>query len=222
MGDNRGGVAVYVTSHGFGHLNRTVSVLNLLPADVPLLIRCKPDLFDHWRERLRRPARFEPHLSDVGVLNPPGDSATTDAVATFEAARRVHDEALARVDDDAERLRAEGTAAVLSDVPPLPLVAARRAGIPGFLLANFTWADIYAPLARELGGDGPRRLVRDLRWAYRHASLLVRAEPAMGMRWLAPRVDVGLVVTPGKDRREELRAELGVGPGEKVVYFYMG
>ena len=52
---------------------------------------------------------------------------------------------MARVDDDAGRLRDEGTAAVLCDAPPVPLVAARRAGIPGFLLANFTWAEIYAP-----------------------------------------------------------------------------
>ncbi len=149
MDDNRGGLAVYVTSHGFGHLNRTVSVLNRFPAEIPVVIRCKPDLFDHWRERLRRPARFEPHLSDVGVLNPPGDSATTDAHATFRAALQVHNDAMARVDDEAQRLRDEGTAAVLSDVPPVPLVAAQRAGIPGFLLANFTWADIYQPHARR-------------------------------------------------------------------------
>src|SRR5262245_30625972 len=51
MDDNRGGLAVYVTSHGFGHLNRTVAVLNRLPADLPMTIRCKPDLFAHWGER---------------------------------------------------------------------------------------------------------------------------------------------------------------------------
>ncbi len=221
MDDNRGGVAVYVTSHGFGHLNRTISVLNRLPEDVPVLIRCKPDLFDHWRERLRRPARLEGHVSDVGVLSPPGDSVTTDARSTFEAARRVHEEAMARVDDEAQALRDEGSAVVLSDVPPLPLVAARRAGIPGFLLGNFTWADIYAPHARTQGEDA-KRLVNDLRRAYRHASLLIRAEPAMSMTWLSPRLDAGLVVTPGQDRRQDLRRELGIAPDEKLVYFYTG
>jgi hypothetical protein len=56
-----------VTSHGFGHLNRTVAVLNRLPADLPVTIRCHPDLFAHWGERLRRPAELEPHVRDAGA-----------------------------------------------------------------------------------------------------------------------------------------------------------
>lgn len=222
MEDNRGGLAVYVTSHGFGHLNRTVAVLNRLPASVPLVIRCKPDLFAHWGERLRRPARFEPHVSDAGALNPPGDSAATDAAATLALAARVHAEAMARLDDDAQRLRDEGTAAVLCDCPAVPLVAARRAGVPGFLLGNFTWADIYEPHARRLGGEAPG-FVSELRRAYRQATMLFRCEPALRMADAAGTVeDVGMVVTPGRDRRAELRRRLGLTPGDRVVYWYVG
>ena len=123
---------------------------------------------DHWRERLRRPAALEAHVSDTGAVNPPGDSAATDGGATLELAARVHAEAMARVDDEAARLRDGGAAAVLCDAPPVPLVAARRAGVPGFLLANFTWADIYAPHARRLGGSAPA-LVAEIRAAYRQA-----------------------------------------------------
>ena len=61
--------------------------------------------------------------------------------------------------------------------PPVPLVAARRAGIPGFLLANFTWADIYAPHARKLGADA-RRIVREIRAAYRQATPCSGPSPA--------------------------------------------
>ena len=113
------------------------------------------------------------------------------------------------------------TAAVLCDVPPVPLVAARRAGVPGYLLANFTWADIYAPHARALGGDGPR-LVSELRSAYRQATAVFRAEPALSLAWVAPRIEVGMVVTPGVDRRAELRARFDLAPEAKVVYFYVG
>ncbi len=51
-----GRLAVYVTSHGFGHLNRTAAVLNQVPVDVPVTIRSHSNLFEHWRERLKRPA----------------------------------------------------------------------------------------------------------------------------------------------------------------------
>jgi hypothetical protein len=219
--ENRGGLAVYVTSHGFGHLNRTAAVLNRLASDIPIVVRCQADLFDHWRERLRRPARFEPQVSDVGALNPAGDSAATDGAATLALAARVHAEAMARVDSEADRLRNEGTAAVLCDAPAPPLVAARRAGIPGFLLANFTWADIYAPHARRLGGDAPA-FVADLRRAYRQATAIFRAEPALKLDEIAPLIEVGMVVTPGHDRRAELRARLGLASTDKIVSFYVG
>src|SRR3954466_3671803 len=202
-----GGLAVYVTSHGFGHLNRSVAVINRMPPEIPITIRCHPNLFDHWRERLRRPSTLEAQVSDVGVLNPPGDSNASDIEGTLAMASRVHAEAMARADDEATRLRDEGTAAVLCDAPPVPLVSARRAGIPGFLLANFTWADIYAPHAKRIGGDA-LELVADLRRAYRQATTLFRTEPALRMADVAPVQDVGMIVTPGHNRRDDLRKRL--------------
>ena len=151
-----GGLAVYVTSHGFGHLNRTSAVLNEVPADVPITIKSHQTLFAHWRERLRRPADLKAFVCDAGAVNPPGDSAATDCPATLALAARVHDEALLRLDDEVERLVRQEPAAVLCDAPALPLLAARRANIPGFLMSNFTWADIYAPYARQ----GRRRCPR--------------------------------------------------------------
>ena len=222
---DEGGLAVYVTSHGFGHLNRAVAVINRVPTDVPVSIRCHPDLFDHWRERLRRPAGLRAYVADAGAVNPPGDSQATDGPATLERAARVHAEALAGLDDEADRLRDERRAAVLCDVPPVPLLAANRAGVPGYLLANFTWAQIYAPHARRLGGEA-LRLVADLRLAYRTATATFRAQPALRMTPAdvgpGPVLDVGLVVNRGRDRRSELRERLGLGPGEKIVYFYIG
>jgi hypothetical protein len=219
----RGGLAVYVTSHGFGHLNRTVAVVNRVDRSIPVTIRSHPNLFDHWRERLRRPAELDPHVSDAGAVNPPGDSAATDGPATLDLAARVHAEAAERVEEEAARLRDARTAAVLCDAPPLPLVAARRAGIPGFLLANFTWADIYTPHARKLGAKA-LALVAEIRQAYRSATAVFRAEPALRLADFAARtiVEVGMVVTPGRDRRKELRRALGLSASEKVVYFYLG
>ncbi len=219
---NRGGLAAYVTSHGFGHLNRTVAVLNRVPADVPLTIRCRPDLFDHWRERLQRPARLESHTSDVGALNPPGDSAATDGPGTLALAARVHAEAMAHIGGLADGLRAEGTAAVLCDAPAVPLVAAHRAGVPGFLLANFTWADIYEPHARRIGPEA-LAFVAELRQAYRTATRVFRTEPALRMPRVARDVEeVGMVVSPGRDRSAELRRRFGLPAKTKLVSLYVG
>ena len=216
-----GRLVVYVTSHGFGHLNRTVAVLNRVPREIPITVRCHASLFANWRERLTRPAELEAYVSDAGAVNPPGDSAATDGRATLDLAERVYREAISRIDEEVEHLRRLGATAVLSDAPPVPLLAAKRAWIPGCLLANFTWAEIYAPHARAIGGDAPR-FVAELRRAYRSANLVFRAEPALAMRDVAPTLDVGLVVNAGRDRKAELRRRLGVGARERLAYFYVG
>jgi len=216
-----GGVVVYATSHGFGHLNRTAVVVNRVPREVPVTIRSDPELFDHWRERLRRPAELEAYVSDVGAVNPPGDSAVTDGPATLQLAARIHAEAMAGLDSEAQRLREQGADVVLCDVPAVPLVAARRAGVPGFLMANFTWADIYTPYARAVGRDA-LRLVVELRRAYRHASAIFRIEPALRMSWLSPVINVGMVVNPGRNRRAELLHRFGLTKRNRLVYVYIG
>lgn len=218
-----GGVVVYVTSHGFGHLNRSVAVINKLPASIPVTIRSSANLFAHWRERLRRPASLEPYVSDSGAVNPPGDSAATDGAATLALAQRVHAEAMGRVEAEAEQLRESRAAAVLCDAPPVPLVAARIAGVPGFVLANFTWAEIYAPHARKLGAEAIG-FVSQIRASYKQATAVFRASPSLRLvEFSQDRViDVGMVVTPGRDRKSELRRELGLVHGEKLVYFYIG
>lgn len=216
-----GSLAVYVTSHGFGHLNRTAAVLNQVPVDVHVTIRSHSNLFEHWRERLKRPADLEHYVCDVGAVNPPGDSNATDPVATIKLAMRFHREAMATVDDQARKLKEHEAAAVLCDAPAVPLVAARRAGVPGFLMSNFTWADIYAPYARSVGGEA-LQFVADLRACYRQATATFRVEPAMSMSWLSPTIDSGMVANLGRDRGSELRRLFGLKKNDKLVYIYIG
>ncbi len=220
-GSRTGGLAVYVTSHGFGHLNRTAAVLNRVPADVPITVKSNKNLFRHWRERLRRPAELQSFVCDSGAVNPPGDSNATDGPATIALAAQVHVEALERLDGEVERLVREENAAVLCDAPALPLLAATRAGIPGFLMTNFTWADIYAPYARKAGAEATE-FVRQLRQLYRSATATFRTAPAVSMSWL-PRVhEAGMVVNQVKDRSDELRKFLGLKKSDKLAYLYFG
>ncbi len=212
-------LAVFVTSHGFGHLNRTVSVLNLIPDEIPITIHCGAELITHWGERLIRPASFEPRPTDFGAYNPPGDSLTTDGSETIRRALEAHAEAVARIETDANLLRSSGASVVLCDAPATPLVSAKKAEIPAFLLANFTWADIYREHAvDELG----KKLVAELNAIYSQATAIFRAEPALPLTGIAPIIEVGMVVTPGRDRRVELREKLGLATSDRLVYFYVG
>ena len=154
-----GRLAVYVTSHGFGHLNRTAAVLNRVPAEVPVTIRSHSNLFEHWRERLKRPAELEHYVADVGAVNPPGDSAATDPVATLELAVPFHADVMARLGDQVQKLQEDGTAAVLCDAPAVPLVAARRgrSGFPHEQLHLGRYLRSLCTRGRRRGGPLRRR-----------------------------------------------------------------
>lgn len=216
-----GGVVAYVTSHGFGHLNRSSAVLNRLPASLPLTIRCAPDLFAAWRERLRRPATLEAYIGDAGAVNPPGDSAVTDGPATLARAMTVHAEAMSRLDEEAAWLRDRGIQAVLADAPAPPIAAASRAGVPAGLLANFTWSEIYQEHAAAVGPEAIA-FVDELRATYALATLAFRAQPALSLAEIPRRLDVGLVTTPGRDDRQALCRLLDIDPKSTLVYFYIG
>jgi hypothetical protein len=185
------------------------------------VIYCHADLFHGWRERLKRSANLCDAVWDCGALNPQGDSAATDGPATIARARDVFDRGWERLQDEAHRLACTGAAAVLCDAPALPLVAAQRAGIHGYLLANFTWAEIYEPHAQQLGLDA-LQFVERLREAYRCATAVFRAEPALPMQEIGAQIPVGLVAETGQNRREELERILGISSEDKLVYFYVG
>jgi hypothetical protein len=216
-----GGIAVYVTSHGFGHLNRSVSVVNRIPNHIPVTIKCHSDLFRRWRERLTREVTLSPGLFDAGAVNPEGDSSRTDGPASLQRAWIVHSDAMSRLDEEIQWLSDHRFATVLCDAPAPPLAAARRAGLEAFLLTNFTWADIYAPYASR-AGEREQEFVHQLRSVYKSATLLLRSQPSMAMSWKRERQDVGLVVDPGRNRRVELRDSLGLSHRERLVAFYVG
>ena len=220
-GGREGGVAVYVTSHGFGHLNRSAAVINRIPRGIPVSVRSDPGLFNHWPQRVTRPIELGSFVSDSGAVNPPGDSNTTDGRATLErrsgsAPRRWTPGRRGGLAAPQQRI-----AVIACDAPAVPLVAARRAGIPGFLMSNFTWADIYAPYARELGGEA-LRLVADLRSDYRHATALFRMQPSMKMAWLKPVDRRRHGREPGTQPAAELVRALGLSRRDRVVYLYVG
>ena len=141
-----------------------------------------------------------------------GDRRRGDA----RAGRRVHAEAMARVDDEAERLRDGGAAAVLCDAAARP--PGRRAS--GRACRGSCWPTSPGPTStpRTPGGSAARPWRSWPRSAAPTArpSPLFRAEPALRMADFDRDkvIEVGMVVTPGRDRRDELRRLLGLDPGE--------
>lgn len=212
-------IVAYVSGHGFGHAARETEILRRLPPDIPLIIKsASPEWF--WRETMEeRDFTFIVDSFDCGCIQP--DSIRIDVPATLKAWREIDASNRERRADEIAYLRNVGARVVVSDVASFPLTLAAEIGIPGILVANFTWADIYAAFVEEEPAFAP--VVEQLLGEYRETSLCLETGLSLPMPYLVRRKEVGLVSRPGRDRRDELLSRIGPArPGERLALIYLG
>ncbi|MBI4371390.1 MAG: hypothetical protein HY552_03735 [Elusimicrobia bacterium] len=197
-------VVYYVSGHGYGHATRSALILEALAAELPGL---------HAAARTSAPAALFSAGVEVSVgAEEPMPVQRDPWTADWEATLAAHRDASARrardVAAEAEFLRRFGADLVLTDVPSLACEAAAAAGLPAWIVSNFTWDWIYAEKAAE-----------DPRWApvadllsrgYAQAAGALRLPMSGGFSCVARVEDVGLVARRSRRSRAEARAALGV------------
>lgn len=212
-------IVAYVSGHGFGHAARETEILRRLPPDIPLVIKSvSPEWF--WRETMgERPFTYIADTFDCGCVQL--DSIRIDIPATLTAWLAIDARNQARRAEEIAYLREVGARVVISDVASFPLTLADKIGIPGILVANFTWVDIYeAFIAKEPEFEF---VVDQLDAEYRATSLCLETGLSLPMPYLERRESVGIVSRPGRDRRAELLSSLDLpDSGERLALIYLG
>ena len=212
-------LAVYVSSHGFGHATRVAEVVARFLERVPgcavhLRTTAPRWLFPTLHDRLR----VQAVATDLGMAQPHG--LAIDFAATLAGL----DELEARWDErlraEAEWLREIGAALVLGDIPPLAFAAAARADVPSVALANFSWDWIY--------GAYEARDPRFLRHAKRAAACYAAARRLYRLPFHAPApafptlVDVPLIARRCPLSRQDARRRLGLPSAGPLVLMSFG
>ena len=211
-------LAVFVSPHGFGHAARACAVMEALSrragARFELFASTPRWFFD---ESVAGLYRHHQVVTDVGFFQT--SALSFDAEETVRAVS-----AMVPFDEDlvaglALEVRRSDCAAVLCDVAPLGIAVAERAGLPSVLVENFTWPWLYKPLLAASPELAPLSAELD-EWIGR-ATLHLLAEPYCRAD---PRAHGSVlpVSRPARRSRDQARAELGIGPGERVVVVTMG
>jgi len=117
-------------------------------------------------------------------------------------------------------LKATRTDIVVSDVVPMACTAAARAGIPCVCVSNFSWDFIYSEYL--LSTSGHEKMVWQIAEDYHKATCLLRLPGHSPMPAFRKVVDVPLVVRRARRTAAEVRAELGLRPGSRMVVFMFG
>lgn len=210
-------VAFFVSGHGYGHATRAGLLLERLSAAVPVEahVRCSAParLFGASGAALSAGAE-EPPPVQRGGLDVDWDASLKAQLESL--ARRAQDVAA-----EAAWLRSVKPALVLVDAPSLGCEAAAKAGLPSYVVSNFTWDWVFGSRAAE----DPRWLPVSQRMAdaYSCASGGWRL-PGHGGFARVPRVeDVGLVARRAAKTRAQARAALGVpADGRALVLVSFG
>jgi len=201
-------LAVYVSSHGFGHAVRVATILD----EVLRLRRVGLRIVSRAPERLWSPridaVTVERRCEAVDPTVVERSDFRIDIVATRRRIKEFAAGYEAAVQREAKWI-AQGSALVVGDVPPVAFDAALRARRPSIALANFTWDWIYWQL-------GLREAAERAAVSYRKADLLIECSPAAPMPAFTRRFRTGLIARSPQHCREEARRSLGL-PSDKVI-----
>jgi UDP:flavonoid glycosyltransferase YjiC (YdhE family) len=209
-------IALYVSSHGFGHAVRCAALCQAVrsastDARIVVLTGAPAAIFPSDVE-------VERVVIDAGVVQP--NSLEIDARATLERYAALLADEPARIEHEVARLRALGADAVVADVPAVAFEIAARAGVPGIALGNFSWDWIYEPFV-ELHPEYAS-LVGHLREQYGQASRLLRL-PFHGDLGAFPVIeDVPLIARVSTADRAQTRRALGLPLEAPLVLFSFG
>jgi hypothetical protein len=214
-------IVFYVSGHAFGHAARVIEIINAVAAAAPgiaIVVRTAAArwLFD---VTVRSPIEFHAVQCDTGIIQ--SDSLHLDIPRSIHEAWAFMATLDERAEAEAAFLRARGATLVVGDLPPLAFAAAERAGIPSVAVGNFTWDWIYAGYRKEIA-EAPA-LVPSIRRAYRHASLTLRLPLWGGFEgWASPIVDLPFVARHSLRAPDEIRRELGLTDGRRMVLVSFG
>jgi hypothetical protein len=209
-------VVFYISGHGFGHASRSIEVINALidrEAAGRVIVRSQvaPWLF----ERTARPGvELSPVETDTGVVQI--DSLRLDAAATIARATDFMRTFDARVRAEVDFLRSAGARAVIADLPPLGIAAARAAGLPAIAYGNFTWDWIYDNYR------GGRELAERLGEIYSDTTLALRLPMWGGFETMREVRDLPFVARHARRDPEDTRRALGLPLDERVVLVSFG
>jgi hypothetical protein len=212
-------VVFYVTGHGFGHAVRQTAIVNALAQrrpDVPIVVRTSvaPWLFSR---SVRASVRLEAGPVDTGAIQ--RGSLDVDIPATLAAAQAFYADGEAWIAREATFLTGQRVRLVVADIPPLPIAAARRTGIPAIGISNFTWDWIYEDYdARRLAPG----LVETLEAHYASADEGWRLPMHGGFGSFSTLRDLPLVARVARQSREVVRAALGLPPERPLVLVSLG
>jgi L-arabinokinase len=196
-------LVTYVSGHGFGHIARSLTVLNLLRTmapDVRIILRTAvaPSMV---ARTAASGISLEPGPCDTGAVQ--RDSLHLDVDETLRQAEAFMADWPGHLAREVAWLHTVGASLVMADIPPLGIAAAAEVGLPSVAFGNFTWDWIYRHW------PGGASLADRLGTIYATADLALRLPLCAGFETTPMVVDVPLVARVSHRQPHDVRRLMG-------------
>lgn len=140
-------IAYYVSSHGFGHLTRSLALIEYIfdTTDHSFYICSGKNHIEFAKIYLAAyegRVEYSEFVVDVGIVNY-DNSLEVDVEATNRVLYKMLETYEPRACEEAEKLTKAGVRLILNDVSAFPCLISQKTGIKVISIGNFTWVDQY-------------------------------------------------------------------------------
>ncbi|MGG6310601.1 glycosyltransferase [Paenibacillus macerans] len=147
-------IAYYISDYGYGHATRSIAIIRELVTKtwVSEVIVCTSFSMQLMMQSLAKESdqklQFRTVKNDIGYVLRKGSVEVDIEGLNLEYDRFV-DSFPEALREEQRFLQEKKVDLVISDIPPIPLLAARSLGIPTIGISNFTWYTAYQGLISE-------------------------------------------------------------------------
>ena len=212
-------IAYFITSHGFGHASRACAVMLALQNKLPNI---HFHIFGHipeWFFVESGISQFTLHPieTDIGLIQTsPFDIDFSNTLSRLTGFYEQYD---TNVADISEYLLKKQISFVLCDVAIMGISAAEKAGIPSFLIENFTWDWIYENYQHDYPqfSKYAKRITHIIKKADFHYLTEPFCQYPRSLRGIAKPIS-----RPSRQSRKKTREQLNIPDSHKIILLSMG
>lgn len=213
-------IVYYISSHGFGHLTRSLAIIELLlqdRKDLTICIKCSAEhaaFAERYLRERRLSAEIQLFASNFAIVVDPV-RVQVDFPATIHNLKKWIKELPDRTLQECKQID-KRTTVILSDIVPEAFLAAEQLGIPAIGISNFTWYEI----CKDYVENDELIILREL---YQKATAFLEFPLSTGDNMpVANRTAVGLISRPIEaDKVHEIRRRYKQS-GRPLLLFSIG
>lgn len=210
-----------ITSHGFGHVVRSASIIAKIKEIYPDLTVIITTTAPRWLldSYIKSDFVHRPRSFDIGVIQ--SDSLTMNKEATLNQLQAIFKKQNSIIASEVNYLKTNQVNLILADIPFLLPVIGKKANIPTWLISNFGWDFIY-----RSWGDNLIELTEISEWisnCYQQSDLLFRLPMGEEMSNFPNIKDVGLTGGDPYFDETHLRVKFNLNyPKENTILLTFG